>query len=534
MRKLITPFVFFSVFTAVFGFNIIFRGEVLFTGDNFDLLFPQKHFWINEVKSGRIPLWNPYILSGTPYLADINLGTFSPVNLVYLLINPVEKAGSLIFIVEFFLIGLITYFCARYYRISDIGAIISGLSFSCSGIMLNYVSNLAIFNTAFFIPLVILLTHIALKKKTLGMILILSTVYAIQILSGHAQITFYTGLLMVVIIFLNDFTKPVKKLLIVLLILVIAVGLSAVQLMPFLEFTGFTPRINQGYQWATQGSLAFKDIAKFIFPKFIYFFTGWTDFSAKVNLGYIGIIPFVLVLFNLFSKKTFAKLYLGLAISAIIIALGNHTPIYKLVYLLVPGFSSLRYPSQAVVIYSFAASVLAGSGFDSLMDISKNFKIKKQKYFLFILGFLSFSLFSLIYIVIRYLTLVKDLIRTVLSYDPGFKNLILSLNFLALVLFILLFIYFLLNLINEKTRFAVWGILILIMLDLSISGWTVIQTAGLNKLSGVKTKWLPNEGEGYRIYTLPPKFDYPDIPFSPEIEERIAKIKKSLLLPNQL
>lgn len=359
-------FLFFLTFTLLICLKIIFKNEVLFTGDNFDLIFPQKNFWVSELKQGRIPLWNPYILSGTPYLADINLGTFSPTNFIYLLINPVERAGSLLFVLELFLAGFFTYLLSRLYNVSETGSVISGISFMCSGIILSYVTNLAIFNVAVFIPIILYILEIAFLNRRIIYFILVGILFALQILSGHVQITFYTGLL---IIFLTIFKKNLnfkQKLIILLIIFIIGFGLSAVQLLPFLEFTRFTPRIGQGYQWATQGSLTPVDLIKSTQPKFVWNFVSWVDFSAKVNVGYIGVIPFALFLIGLFSKDNKIKKWQVIAIISLVIALGSTTFLYKIIYYLIPGFSAFRIPSQALVIYSFTSCLIAGKGYDRI------------------------------------------------------------------------------------------------------------------------------------------------------------------------
>lgn len=361
-------FFFFLIFTLLICSRIFFKNEVLFTGDNFDLLFPQKYFWLAEIKQGRIPLWNPYILSGTPYLADINLGTLSPASLIYLLISPVEKAGSLLFVFELFLIGFFTYLLARLYKVSEIGAVISGISFMCSGIILSYITNLAIFNVAVFIPTILYVLEIAFLKRKIIYFILVGILFALQIVSGHAQITFYTGLLILCLTLFKEKLKFKQKLSIILMVFLLAFGLSAVQLIPFLEFTKFTPRVGQGYEWSTQGSLTIKDLVKSTQPKFAWNFVPWVDFSAKVNIGYIGVIPFVLFLIGLFSREKNFKIWKVVCVVSLIIALGNTTFIYKIFYYLIPGFSALRVPSQAIVIYSLAACLIAGKGFDRITD----------------------------------------------------------------------------------------------------------------------------------------------------------------------
>src|SRR5262245_59496159 len=46
-------------------------------------LEPWMHFAVEEVRSGRLPLWNPYASCGTPLLGNAQAAFFSPFTLLH-------------------------------------------------------------------------------------------------------------------------------------------------------------------------------------------------------------------------------------------------------------------------------------------------------------------------------------------------------------------------------------------------------------------------------------------------------------------
>jgi len=56
-----------------------------------------------------------------------------------------------------------------------------------------------------------------------------------------------------------------------------------------------------------------------------------------------------------------------LAVVALVLALGKHTPIYRLAYL-IPGFDRFRAPSKIIVLWAFSMGLLAGKGVDGLLS----------------------------------------------------------------------------------------------------------------------------------------------------------------------
>ena len=67
------------VATGLFAAGLCFAGtKLLETFDYVEFLRPNFHFLTDAVREGRVPLWNPYIGLGRPFLADTQNAVFYP------------------------------------------------------------------------------------------------------------------------------------------------------------------------------------------------------------------------------------------------------------------------------------------------------------------------------------------------------------------------------------------------------------------------------------------------------------------------
>ena len=109
---------FLALLTVVFFWPVFFARYWLphGGGDLVSFLWPQYSFAGEAIRSGSIPLWNPYLYSGAPFLADNQTGALYPINLLAFLIFPSltyqVMEGLVIF--HIWLAGAAMYVALRY------------------------------------------------------------------------------------------------------------------------------------------------------------------------------------------------------------------------------------------------------------------------------------------------------------------------------------------------------------------------------------------------------------------------------------
>ena len=99
-------------------------------GDLVSFLFPTYRFAAGELAAGRLPLWNPTLYGGAPFVGDIQAGFLYLPNLALFLVNPAFSYTSLqwLAILHLFWAGLGLYVLLRTLRFETVEQTESGVS----------------------------------------------------------------------------------------------------------------------------------------------------------------------------------------------------------------------------------------------------------------------------------------------------------------------------------------------------------------------------------------------------------------------
>lgn len=107
------------------------RPANLVTSDINGWIVPETALMVRELRAGRLPLWNPYVLCGQPLLANLAFAPFYPPNVLALVVEPM-RALAWITVLHFWLAGLFVYVWLRRFGLrpgaSLVGALAGALS----------------------------------------------------------------------------------------------------------------------------------------------------------------------------------------------------------------------------------------------------------------------------------------------------------------------------------------------------------------------------------------------------------------------
>lgn len=391
------PFLLIAGILLILFWKVFFLGQVFYEGDNFHLNIPNKYFLVDEVTHGRLPLWNPYLFTGIPYFADFNIGTLYPLNFLYFLF-PVPRALSILVVIDFFLIGSFQYIFLTSLKLSSKAALFGGIIFALSGMPFNLYGNITYLHIVVYIPLLFFLAHRLVEKKTIRWLLLLIGVQAIQFVSGHPQMTYYTMLFISFYLFFFSRFSVKNKFRIISAYIFIPLMLSAVQLMPFIEYAAHATRPIGNIDYASWGSLPLAGYIIFLFPTIFgnHIDGNWWG-PQWIIAGYIGVTSLVVGIVGLckssFSIKKFAVIGL---IFSLLLAMGKLIPLFYLFYYFVPGWSFFRAPSGLMTYYSFFASILVAHGLSYIM--TKEISFGRKTFVATFAAFLSVAIFGLLLI----------------------------------------------------------------------------------------------------------------------------------------
>ena len=331
-------------------------------------LYPWKYLTIQTLKSGQIPLWNPYIFSGTPHLANFQTAVFSPFNLLFFLL-PFIDAWSLLILFQYLFAGILTYLLSRELGLSKRGSLLSSIAFSFSGFLVTWGAYGTLGYAISFLPLALFGGEKILKKKFKFLpIFVVSLVFSF--FSGHIQTSFYLVLatltyLLVKLLIL----KPDRKTLLVFVLgFILSFILILPQFLPTLKFYQYSGRILINWPPGVFQNLTFQwpKLITFLAPDFFGnpvtrndWFGGYAEW-----MGFFGLIPFILVILALSEIKKEKNLWPLIAIGILGFILATYNPVsVTLSRLNLPIFSNST-SSRAIVLVSFAGSLLAGFGLD--------------------------------------------------------------------------------------------------------------------------------------------------------------------------
>jgi hypothetical protein len=370
--------VLFLLITLVFFARFLTGDQVMAFKDLSRYFYPLRHLMAEQVLSGHLPLWNPYLFCGFPLMATLQIGFFYPLTIIYYLL-PFSLAFNYYIILHYFLAACFMYALLRHFKLETIPAFFGGLILAFSGYLLSVSNMNTSLSSVIWLPLALLfldkLINSAFSIRHSAFIW-LTLALALMFLGGEPTIIYTTGwfLFFYTLVFAD---KKLKGLAALGFSFLLAGGLVAVQLLPFIELSRLSDRIARtGFDLISYRSFPPRELLTFIFP---YFFGNPAQLGSynETLLGtanqdwlispYLGILPLVFVLFN--KRDKLARFLWAGALAALIMALGRYTPVYQLFFYFVPGVSLIRFPVKYLFMMTFCLSFLSALGFAKLIDL---------------------------------------------------------------------------------------------------------------------------------------------------------------------
>lgn len=395
--------------TLVFWHEIAFMGNIPLLRDLNGELIPWRIYAKQSILQGEIPLWNPYSYSGQPFLANPLTAVFYPFSALFYFL-PLKPALNLYILLHFFIAGISMYSLMRCWRVSPGGALISAITFAFSGWMVTSVEFFS-FAASAWTPLIVMLIFKLIKKPGLYLSLITGSVIAVQTTTTNPQNQFYTviatGLMVVIFTFLLAFTDKkntlTKVLGFILLTGGLSIALSAIQLLPTIEFASLTARghISVYHGMPDKFSLHPVQLVMLLVPNFF----GYANWQ---KCFYVGIMPLLLssflfsfrkkkkrmLLFDLndpFSQRNIKIYLLMLLLLGLFLSMGHYTFLAGIFVAIVPFLEQiLKWSSLSMYLTCFTLAGLAGFGYESIartidQTISSRLLWKRCLNFLFLL-----------------------------------------------------------------------------------------------------------------------------------------------------
>lgn len=336
-------------------------------------LYPWKTEVINQFKSGDFPLWNPYSFSGTPLLANFQSAAFYPLNILYFIL-PQVTAWSMLIVLQSCLSILFTYLYVRKIGISIIGSVFASITFGFSAFSTVWLEYNTIGHVILWLPLIMLsIEHILEKPKTMWLIAFVFSIVS-SLLGGHPQIFSYL-LIFISIYFFFQLKK--EKIAMFLTLLIVSIGIGAIQLLPGFELISQSARSVHPYEFLIEKILIqpWQLIMLFV-PDFFGNPATRNYWLSDTYVGKITYIGLVSILLSLLSLKRYKNRYIlfFLVSTLIIFLLTSSNPLTWFLYKFSIPLISTSSPTLSIFIASFSLSILTGFGIDIFLKEKLSFK----------------------------------------------------------------------------------------------------------------------------------------------------------------
>lgn len=245
-----------------------------------------KKFTRETLAAGQLPLWNPYILSGQPFLANGQHSAYYPFSLLFYIL-PLPQAYGWFTVSQLWLAGLTMYIFLRVLGGSRLAALVAGMTYSLSNFFIARVVFTMIIAGAVWLPLLLAIIELVIRKQEtkgrtgyspIPYIVAGAGILGVQTLAGHVEVTYYTLLVsgfyaagrLSILWYHQATVRFAGRLAVWLGVMVfLGVGLGAIQLIPMYEvvsqnFRDDSVTLEQVRGWALPG----RRIATFIMPNF--------------------------------------------------------------------------------------------------------------------------------------------------------------------------------------------------------------------------------------------------------------------------
>jgi hypothetical protein len=393
--------------------------------------YPWKQFIRESLSQGELPLWNPHLFAGMPFLATGQNAGYYPFSIFFLLL-PLSQAYGWYTISQLWLAGVLAYFLGRVLGLKRPSSFIGGLVYQGSGFMLTSAAVFPmIIGAAAWLPLLLACIEKIVagraqpddgqqtannvgdngRSYTLLWVLLGAAALGMQLLAGHVEITYYTLLVMGLFaawrlagsgwrVAGSEWRVAGRWLLEksgwLLGMVGLGLMLGAVQLIPLFEIGQVNFR---------EGSATLAEVRSWGFPlrrvltlALPNFFgnpthhgyvdaltgayvplPGTSEWGIKnyVEGGiYFGILPLLLTLLGIWHGlrqkwlRHHTFFWVGLGGFALAFIFG--TPLYAILYYGLPFINQLHTPFRWVFPLSLCVAILAGQGIDYLLSGKRN------------------------------------------------------------------------------------------------------------------------------------------------------------------
>lgn len=343
-----------------------------FGSDAAHLYWVEHRILSQAAAGGYFPLWDDLIVAGRPIVGEVSLLTPYPLVFLYPLLRP-TVAYTAMSAVHVFLAGVFAYHLVRaLFAVARSSALVGAVVYMLMPYSIAHLAGGHLGNVCGFawVPAILLAVRVSMQRRPLWPAALGGAALALQLMT-HPQFPLGSFYLSVGMCGWQcyralarsgcrsrDFLRTLRRCVVVGLVVggtALAVSaiwfLPAVELLPWIAPIEFD-RVPFWYQIPPAMLLTLLIPTEFQFPE-------WTI--------YVGTVPLFLALIALAGRRRKEAVFLWGAVAlALLVALGDATPVPSVARLVVPGLEYFRTRTRLWAFGGLVVALLAGVGADSL------------------------------------------------------------------------------------------------------------------------------------------------------------------------
>ena len=367
-------------------------GRVLAGGDLFTYFYPYWAEATRAIRAGRLPLWNPYLFMGVPFLANSQVGMFYPLNWLLWLLLPPHRSLHWSVLLHLWLAGAGIYAYARgSLRLGRLGAWTAGVALSLGGYLGAQVEHINQLQALSWFPWLLLffdrVNHggtenaekgeklCALRASVVSLPFVgLAAGVGMVLLTGHTQSAFIVlvglavyglGPSLWAAVRGRGWRPLARRSAVWAGAAAVGVALAAAQLLPTFQLTRLSVRAG-GLPFNERVSFSLSPVylARALLPGYVRPVEP-ENIEFVATVGVAGLLLAARGWWGGDHRRIWPVLLL--TITGLFLALGLYNPAYLVLARFMPGFAHFRAPARWLALWAVGGAALVGMGVEAAL-----------------------------------------------------------------------------------------------------------------------------------------------------------------------
>ena len=377
------PAIFLSL-VLLLAFHGALEGRLFYLRDISQNHYPVRALVTERLRSGSLPLWDPYHGGGTPLLANPNAQVLHPITLLFLAL-PFDAAFGASIVLQFALLAAGGYLLARALRLGRESAALVAAVLSLSGPAASLASMQNVLSAAAWVPIGLwaLLSGFSPGRRWR----LAPAALCVAVVLMTAEPACLAALVLVGLVLAATEAAPPGAPLnrsacgAFGIVLLLGGLVAAAQIVPAGALLRLAERqagfgAAEGLKWSLQPARLLEFVVPGLFgdPTRLSPLSWWGGFLFEGGYPfllsvYLGAIPCLLACIGVWHRgpELGRRRALGVvAALALLLALGQNSALYRSLFGTVAMVRQLRYPERFVLVFLFSVALLAGYGLERL------------------------------------------------------------------------------------------------------------------------------------------------------------------------